>query len=429
MGSNRSMSRENKKKQLRSQMVSPSVSSPEDEDSEELIKKAHQKSVKRRVRIGAVIGILILATVGGCIYYDRYMSFADYELVWETDFNQGEPGEAAAGEGNFSGFADFADGVIKYTKDGASYLDSRGKAVWILSYEMKHPMITVNGDFAAIGDRQGNSIYICDKNGIQGQATTSLPVLELSVSAKGVTAAVEEDSKASYIYLYKKDGNPLDIYVKSLLSGDGYPVDVSLSPGGTQWITSFMYLEDGMIKNKVVFYNFGLGKNDPKRVVGVFMPQDLSDAMAGRVRFMDDSHAVIFTDKGLQFFSTRIETSPESTAQILLDENIRSISYTDQYAAVVTDNSEGSEPYRLHVYRADGSQVFETAFSFQYSGFDIDEDLVLLYNDNSCLVYNMAGTEKFKGSFDFPVSKVSAGNMPGTLLVMGPQKMQEIRLR
>ena len=187
-------------------------------------------------------------------------------------------------------------------------------------------MITVNGDFAAIGDRQGNSIYICDKNGIQGQATTSLPVLELSVSAKGVTAAVEEDSKASYIYLYKKDGNPLDIYVKSLLSGDGYPVDVSLSPGGTQWITSFMYLEDGMIKNKVVFYNFGLGKNDPKRVVGVFMPQDLSDAMAGRVRFMDDSHAVIFTDKGLQFFSTRIETSPESTAQILLDENIRSIS-------------------------------------------------------------------------------------------------------
>ena len=64
---------------------------------------------------------------------------------------------------------------------------------------------------------------------------------------------------------------------------------------------------------------------------------------------MDDSHAVIFTDKGLQFFSTRIETSPESTAQTLLDENIRSISYTDQYAAVVTDNSEGSEPYRLQM--------------------------------------------------------------------------------
>ena len=421
------MNRENKKRQLRRQIVPPRYQT--EEESEQAIRNAHKKTVRKRLAVLAVVAVLLGGAAFGIYYYDRYHSFYDYQVVWEKSLAEENQEAAVKGEGSFCEYVDFGDGVIKYTKDGASYIDGRGKTIWIQSYEMKSPFVSVNGEFAAIGDKQGNSIYICDKNGIQGQATTSLPVLELSVSAKGVTAAVEEDSKASYIYLYKKDGNPLDIYVKSLLSGDGYPVDVSLSPGGTQWITSFMYLEDGMIKNKVVFYNFGLGKNDPKRVVGVFMPQDLSDAMAGRVRFMDDSHAVIFTDKGLQFFSTRIETSPESTAQILLDENIRSISYTDQYAAVVTDNSEGSEPYRLHVYRADGSQVFETAFSFQYSGFDIDEDLVLLYNDNSCLVYNMAGTEKFKGSFDFPVSKVSAGNMPGTLLVMGPQKMQEIRLR
>ena len=96
---------------------------------------------------------------------------------------------------------------------------------------------------------------------------------------------------------------------------------------------------------------------------------------------------------------------------------------------MITDNSEGSDPYRLHVYRSDGSQVFERAFTYQYSGFDIDGDLVLLYNDNSCRVYNMAGTEKFNGTFDFSVSKISAGSLPGTLLVMGPQKIQEIRMR
>ena len=429
MGNNHSMSRENKKNQLRKQVVPAAAAYPKDEDSEEILRKAHQRTIKRRLRIAMIIGILAALAAAGLFYYDRYQSFADYQVVWESGFTEDGQGESIAAEGNFCGFVDFADGVIKYTKDGASYLDARGKAVWILSYEMKNPIVAVNGDYAAIGDRQGNSIYICDKNGQQGQAATSLPVLALSISAKGVTAAVEEDSRASYIYLYKKDGNPLDIYVKSLLSGDGYPVDVSLSPSGTQWITSFMYLEDGMLRNKVVFYNFGLGKNDPKRVVGVFMPQDLADAMAGRVHFMDDSHAVIFTDKGLQFFSTRIETSPESKAQILLNENIRSISYSDQYAAVITDNSEGSDPYRLHVYRSDGSQVFERAFTYQYSGFDIDGDLVLLYNDNSCRVYNMAGTEKFNGTFDFSVSKISAGSLPGTLLVMGPQKIQEIRMR
>jgi hypothetical protein len=164
-------------------------------------------------------------------------------------------------------------------------------------------------------------------------------------------------------------------------------------------------------------------------VVGVFLPEDLSDAMAGRVRFMDESHAVIFTDKGLQFFSTRVETSPESVNQILLDENVRSISYTDKYAGVITDNGEGADPYCLRVYRPDGSQVFETTFSYQYTGFDIDGDLVTLYNDNSCCVYNMAGTEKFSGSFDFTVTKVLSGRFPGTLLVLGTQKMEEIRLK
>ena len=74
--------------------------------------------------------------------------------------------------------------------------------------------------------------------------------------------------------------------------------------------------------------------------------------MAGRVRFMDESHAVAFTDKGLQFFSTRVETSPESTSQILLDENIRSISYNDQYAGVITDNGSGADPYVCAFYKA-----------------------------------------------------------------------------
>ena len=217
--------------------------------------------------------------------------------------------------------------------------------------------------------------------------------------------------------------------VKSLLSGDGYPVDLSLSPNGTQLITSYMYLDQGMIKCKVVFYNFGLGKNDPNRVVGIFFPKDLGDAMAGRVRFLDESHSVIFTDKGIQFFSTRVETSPELVSQIPVEENIRSISYTQDKVGLVTDNVEGGDPYRLKLYDKEGNQIFEKSFNYQYTGFDIDGDLVLLYNDSSCKVYNMTGTEKYNGTFDFTVSKVSAGRFPGTLLVMGPQKMTEIKLQ
>ena len=66
-----------------------------------------------------------------------------------------------------------------------------------------------------------------------------------------------------------------------------------------------------MIKCKIVFYNFDWVRNRSQPCSVGHIPKGPGDAMAGRVRFLDESHSVIFTDKGIQFFSTRVETSPE----------------------------------------------------------------------------------------------------------------------
>ncbi|RGX28722.1 hypothetical protein DWV29_13980 [Enterocloster asparagiformis] len=436
MNNTSSTSRENKKKQLRRQIV-PTNPEPfgrggydeDDEDSREVVYNAHRKVVRRRIRI--VLVLLALAAIAGlCIYrYSIYHEYTDYQVVWEKDFTVEDTEGVTKGEGNFNGYVDFADGILKYTKDGVSYLDAQGKVVWNQSYEMKSPIISVNGEFAAVADQQGTSIYICDKSGSQGKATSLLPIMRVAVSAKGVVAALSEDSKASYINMFHKDGSDLKISVKSLLSKDGYPVDISLSPNGTQLVASFMYLDKGMLKCKVIFYNFGLGKNDPKRVVGILYPETLNDGMVGRVRFLDESHCVLFSDKGLVFVSTRVETEPEAGEPVNIEEEIRTIYYTDRYVAVITDNVEGGDPYRMRIYGVDGAPVLDQTFNFQYSGVNIDGDLILLYNDSGCQVFNLNGVQKFTGSFDFTVSKVSAGRFPGTLLVTGPQMMKEIRLQ
>lgn len=87
----------------------------------------------------------------------------------------------------------------------------------------------------------------------------------------GVTAAVVEDSSACYIFYFKKDGEELGINIKMLLSGDGYPVDIALSPDGKQIVMSVMYMKNGTLKNKVVFYDFSeIGKNVNNRFIGGF---------------------------------------------------------------------------------------------------------------------------------------------------------------
>ena len=88
--------------------------------------------------------------------------------MWEKSLAEENQEAAVKGEGSFCEYVDFGDGVIKYTKDGASYIDGRGKTIWIQSYEMKSPFVSVNGEFAAIGDKQGNSIYILRQKRLPG---------------------------------------------------------------------------------------------------------------------------------------------------------------------------------------------------------------------------------------------------------------------
>ena len=99
-------------------------------------------------------------------------------------------------------YAYFGENMIRYTKDGASYIDGAGKTVWTQSFEMKTPVINVNGDYAVIADQQGNQLYICSTAGCTGVAKTQLPITKAAVSSRGITAAVVEDSSACYIFYF-----------------------------------------------------------------------------------------------------------------------------------------------------------------------------------------------------------------------------------
>lgn len=89
------------------------------------------------------MAVLLGGAAFGVYYYDRYHSFYDYQVIWEKNLTEENQEAAVKGEGSFCGYAAFGDGVIKYTKDGASYIDGRGKAIWMQSYEMKAPFVTV----------------------------------------------------------------------------------------------------------------------------------------------------------------------------------------------------------------------------------------------------------------------------------------------
>lgn len=419
-----SMDREQKKRQLRQRMISSpggqSQGGGHGLDEEEIVRNAEARTRKKRIRMFIILAALILAAFAAA-YYSLYVRrYESYRVVWEK--------QIPASENGFAGYEPFGSNVLKYTKDGASYINSRGKIVWSISYQMKSPVCYVNGSYAVIADRQGNSLYICNQEGQRGQTETTLPILRASISAHGVTAVLLEDSTASYISFFKEDGSELDWLIKTVMSKSGYLLDVSLSPEGTQVMVSNVYLQDGIMGNRVAFYNFSeYGKSYPDRLVGGF--EEMKDSVIPRVRFLDEDHACAFGNGQIGFFSLENQTSPALSAHIKLEEELKSVCYSDQYVGVIVENPEGESDYRLDVYSAGGKLKFSKPVSFQYKEIDIDGDMVILYNENSCEIYNMSGKCRFSGSFDFTFSAVRAGKMENELIFTGGDTVRSIRLK
>lgn len=454
MSDMRSMDRESKKRQLRSNIVqlpnqNRPVSYEEEEDSEEVIRQYQSGKRKKQFMIFLFIALFLITAIF-CFYrYQKEYEYTEYEVTWEQAMRYVDPStaqseDAAASEesgleagtanknvseGGFVKFAYFGENMIKYTKDGATYIDASGKNIWTQSYEMKTPMINVNGDYVIIADQQGNDIYICNTTGCTGVAKTQLPITKAAVSAKGVTAAVVEDSTASYIFYFKKDGDELGINIKMLLSGDGYPVDIALSPDGQQIVMSVMYMTNGALKNKVVFYDFSeIGKNVNNRFVGGF-EEEFDDKMVARVRYLNDETVCAFSDKGLTFISVKDVIPDVNVISVPVEEEIESICYSDKYAAVVVDNPSGN-PYRLDVYTTDGNQKVSFDFDYDYTDVKIDGEKIFLFNEESCRVYNMDGNLKFDGQLDFAVSCVrDSKKHMNSMIVAGGEVMKELKLK
>jgi len=416
-----SMNRETKKRRLRQGLVSPEQPirpAARQEESEEIIRSGKRK-IRRRLIVVGIAAAVIAAAAGSWVFYQKNHQFAGYEVAWEVEMK----------EGSLVGYEPFGNNILKYTRDGASYTDQKGKTIWTESYEMKSPAAVTNGEYAAIADKQGNSIYICNTDGLQGKAATVLPISKVAVSATGTVAAVLEDSTSSYINFFRKDGSILDITIKTNMGGNGYPLDISLSEGGSQLICSFVYINNGELQSRVVFYDFSeVGKNEATRLVGGF-DEPFKDDLAARVQYLAAPYSCAVAGSSLTFFTSKNLASPELIDSIPVEEEIQTIFYSKDYMGIIVKKNEGEYESQMRIYQKDGSAVMTRDFTYDYTQVTLDGNMVIMYNEESCKIFNLSGVEKLSADFDFVVSRIRKGTLPNTFIVTGPQVMKEIKLR
>lgn len=351
------------------------------------------ENLKKNRKIYISVAVVVLAALIMIIVhkiYDRNRTFDSYKVEYTMEISDGVDNE----------FYPYKTGVLKYSSDGMAYIDG-GKEIWNQGFEIKNPVMDICGDYVAIAEEDSNDINIYNASGEAYKVSASYPVKNLEVSRQGVVAAVLADETANYIEVIAKDGTQIAIG-RTVLQGDGYPVDISISEDATKVAAAYLAVTSGEIQSKIVFYNYSeVGKNETDRIVGGF--NDFEDSLIPDIEFINENTVAAIGDNIIAIYS--IDETPSEVARIKVKNEIQSVVYDDKYIALIVKNDESGKNM-LQVYDLTGKKVLSQEEEFAYSGIKMSDGNIIMYNDTECKVVSVAGVTKFKYNFTMGITSI-----------------------
>ena len=349
-------------------------------DYQEKIRRHRLVNVSRVALIAVIIIVLVILV----IIQRRNHIYSDYDIVNSVQREKA------------SGATDLAmkDAVLTYSRDGAHCTDIKGNITWNQTYEMQDVKLDICRDVVAIGNYNGREIYVQSTGKILGKITTNLPIKNLAVAQNGNVTAILEDTDTTWINTYSPDGTAI-YNGQTHMHNSGYPCAVSLSPNGELLGVSFLFVEAGVLKTNVAFYNFGaVGENKSDHLVSTF---SYSDLIVPEIHFMDNSTAFAVGDSRLMIYAGG--QKPVSVKECLLEREILSVFYSERYIGLVFGADNVDNQYMIEVYNASGERVNKTYFDLDYRNIFFEQDGFVVYNERECEVYSMKGKQKYKGNF------------------------------
>ncbi|MEF9941708.1 MAG: DUF5711 family protein [Lachnospiraceae bacterium] len=324
-------------------------------------------------------------------------------------------------EADNSQYARFSDGVLRYSKDGVSFLDTTGEEQWNLPCQFQTPLVEVNQDSVVVADNGGNSIKVFQKDGLKGEIKTTLPIEKVAVSTQGIVSVILKNETSPQVVCYDATGNLL-VELKASFSNNGYPVDIALSDNGYILLVSYLSIKEGIATTKIVYYNFSEEGQEVKDY------QVKSDSYKNEVLpnafFMNEDTSVIIGNASILMYKGK--QTPELLKTIKVDKIIKSSFHNQHYIGLILKNSD-QEGYELRLYNKDGKKTLSKNFAGDYKHVQIEGNQVIMYDGTKCSVFSRTGIHKFEGELEMPIQEMFPLNGLNKYLVISTDGAEEIR--
>ena len=371
-----------------------------------------EKARKKRWKKTALIAAVVVALAVGVYLLINLQTYTSARAL-DTYTVSGASGSA---------YEQFADGVLKYSRDGISYLNQHGEEMWNQPYQMKNPVVDVNGSSAAVADKGGNAVLVFNEEGVRGETQTNLPIERVRVSEQGIVSVILTDENEARVLCYDAAGNLL-VENKTSMNGTGYPLDVALSPDGETMQVLYLCTEAGAVKSRVIYYNFG--ESGEEKTDHLVAQMEYEDTVMASGFFMDENISVAVGDNRLTIY--RGGNVPEETENIEIKKQIKSVFHNEKYIGMVLKN-EGKEGYELRLYNTRGQVAMSENFTGDYSHVKLCGSQVIMYDGKNCSIFTRGGIRKFDGEMNSNILEIFPVPGVNKYIVMNENGLEVVRL-
>lgn len=359
------------------------------DDLSGIMKKVRRIRYEKTRKI-LVIAVLLLLAVCGTYLLMKNQSYgrARTSAQYSADIS------------DTSSYAQFADGIVRYNRDGVAFLNKKNEEQWMQSMQIQNPVIVVKEDSFAVADNGGNNIFVFSKDGLKGEIETTLPIEKIAVSDQGVVSVLLRNETTPTIMVYDAAGNTL-AEMQGSPGTTGYPTAMEMSDDGSTLAVSYIYFEGTAEKSRVVYYNFGETGQD--KTDNIVSSEEYADTIVGDIFFMGDDRSVVVGDNSLVIYQGI--DAPRAEKVISLDQEIQSVFHSDEYIGLVLLNREKSG-YELRLYNRLGEVMIGRDIPGKYSNARIDGDEIVMFDGSRCCIVTVTGIIKYHGNLDVEIQEM-----------------------
>lgn len=380
-------------------------------DEEELIiKKRYRKSQQKKTIV--IVSVLIAVIIIGTYLLLSFQKYGNVSTT-KTYTNVGSDNNR---------YQAFADGILRYTSDGVVYMNKSNTVLWNQPYQIQNPMIETTSESFAIADQGGTAIMVFTKDGLKGQIETSLTIEKMALSNQGIVSVILKDSKEPQVVSYDAMGNILvehDVDINET----GYPVGLAMSPNGNLLAVSYLSVQNNVLTDKVIYYNFGsVGQDKTNNAVTT---TEYTDKIMPTLYFVDEATSVVVGED--RFVINSGSQIPEEKKVIELGKEIKNTFHNNKYIGFVLRNTD-STFYELRVYNLSGREVMSEQFSGEYNNVKMLGREVIMYEGSRACIYSLNGIQKFRGRLTTDAEEIVPVFGINKYLLINANETQVVRL-